>query len=294
MSLRIGQLLVTVVIGFMLAACGGGGSDSPANSGPAPPPPAPPPPDPTATPEWAFLVGSLEGRWTTEIAQLESEQEAAQRAAAAAGNYLSGGYLVQARDRFSTHVASYFNFAYDETIRWNNSSSITFERADIVVLLDDHRVQWLQYLDDFLASSFFNGHNSADLDNIIRPAVTASTNSAYNDTVARLDQWGGLASNRTIDIAFQGSWVTESNTLTITVQPSGNILGYDYLGCMYVGIVAAPNWLKSASRVVIDQGCGSTTTMLSGTILYAVRNAESSLILSTSSPAPAGSIIFVR
>jgi len=268
----------------ILNACGGGGSDAGTNPSQTVPPPSPPPPppDPTSTTEWVALVVSLGDRFTSEITQLEIDQDAAQAQAAAAGSYLGGNYLAGARDRFTSHVLSFFDFAYDETIRWNNSSSVSFERADIVALLDDQRGQWLQYLDDFLASSFFSGHSSSNL-NLIRPDMTLAINNAYDDTINRLDIWGALASTRTIDSAIQGSWTTIENDLTVSIQSGGQILGFDYHGCAYVGNLIAPSWLKPASKVIMERECGSITTMLSGAVLFTIQNDQAALMLNVSS-----------
>ncbi len=277
----------------ILNACGGAGNDAGVNPAQSLPPPPPPPPDPTSTTEWVTLVVSLGARFDSEKTQLETDQDAAQGQAVAAGQYFGGNYLAGARDRFTNHVLSFFDFAFDETILWSNRSSVTFERADVIALLDDHRGQWLQYLDDFLASSFFSGHSSANL-NLIRPDMLSSINSAYDNTISRLDQWGALASTRPNDSALQGSWATVANDLTIAIHSSGQILGFDHRGCRYVGILVAPTWLQPASKVIMKQECGPISTLLSGTILLIIHNDQSTLVFNVSSVSTTIDTILIR
>lgn len=184
-----------------------------------------------------------------------------------------------ARDRFTAHVSSFFDFAYDDVIRWNNASSVTFERADVVALLDDYRGQWLQYLDDFLASSFFNGHSSADLNNIIRTSAISGIDDAYLNVVSRLDQWGQLAAACGFDSALHGAWTSHTGDLTLTIQSKGEILGFDADGCLHTGNVINPAWLGSAYRVVLQRTCGSNSVLISGTILVDGQNDQIALTL---------------
>lgn len=146
---------------------------------------------PTSTASLNDLVSSLDQRFVSETATLESEQDAAQAAASAAGHYLSGAYLGAARDRFISHLNSYFDFLYDEAIRLTNNGTF-FAHADIVAELDWRRIQWQTYLDQYLASGLFSGHSSNDLDRIIRVAVLTELNAAIDSAISRLETSGRL------------------------------------------------------------------------------------------------------
>jgi hypothetical protein len=145
----------------------------------------------TTTDVNAFLA-SIDRRFLDETAALESEQNTAQAQASASGTYLSGGYLGGARDRFISHLNSFFSFFYDEAIRLTENG--TFFPYDFILAERDwQRDQWQSYLDQFLASSLFNGHSSFDLDDIIRQDVLTAINDVINNTFNRLDASGRIA-----------------------------------------------------------------------------------------------------
>jgi hypothetical protein len=146
---------------------------------------------PTGTANIGDLISSLDQRFASETSALESEQNTAQAQAAAAGTYLSGGYLSSARNRFINHMNSFFNYLYGEAIRLTDNGTF-FSRSEIIAELDSRRSQWQTYLNQFLSGGLFSGHSSNDLDSI-RGNVLTAIDDAVNNALNRLDASGRLA-----------------------------------------------------------------------------------------------------
>ena len=268
-------LSLIVLLTFGLSACGGGGSAAPAS--PLPPPPVidppPPPIDPTSTAEWAALVTRLDIRFTTDRDNLIAEQ-------AAAPGPLGGNYYRAARDRFTGYVDLFWDYAHDETIIWSNSSSTTFKQADVAVLLDDYRLQWLTFMDEFV-----DGLPLIDqiIKDAIRPVMISSINDGYQNTMSLLEAHLIQTNSAPSISKVEGTWSTDLNDLTITIRSNGQLLGYDYRGCKYEGVLIASRWLQSVFRIIIREDCGSDMALLSGTVVSAISEDYQALVLYASS-----------
>ena len=269
---RIACVILLSIFGFSACGGGGGGGSAPPPVA-SPPPPPPPSTDPTMTTEWAALVTRLDIRFTNDRSNLTAEQ-------AAAPGPAGGNYYAAARDRFTGYVDSFWIYSYDQTVDWSNSSSLTFRQADVAVLLDDYRARWLTYMDGFI-----NGLPLIDqiIRNAIRPVMSASVDDGYTDTMRLLEAWL-IQSIAPPNISkIEGTWTTGPNSLAMSIQPNGKILGYDDHGCVYEGIVVVPSWIEPNFRVIMNQECGLASTILSGTILISNHNNGLSLLLNVSS-----------
>jgi len=260
---------------FGRSACGGGGSAAPAS--PLPPPPVidpPPPTDPTSTSEWAALVTRLDIRFTTDRNNLIAEQ-------AGAPGPLDGNYYRAARDRFTGRVDAFWDYAFNETVSWSNSSSVTFRQADVAVLLDDSRLQWLTFLDEFIDS--LPGNPGGNVINDIRAVMLSSIDDGYENTLRLLEAFL-IQSIAPAELSkVRGSWTTNLNDLSFTIQPNGQILGYDYRGCTYEGVLIASRWLQSVFRIIVKEECGTDISLLSGTVLFSIAEDHQALVLYASS-----------
>lgn len=200
---------------------------------------------PTSTANLNEFISSLNVRFSSETATLESEQRTAQAQASAAGNYLSGGYLADARDRFISHLNAFFDFLYDEAIRLTDNGTF-FSHADITAELDWQRSQWQTYLDRFLASGFFSGHSSNNLDSIIRVDVLTALDAAINSALSRLEASGRLTAppppQNQAPTANAGSDQTVSEESTVDLSGGGADAD---------GLIVSFNWQQDSGKGVV-------------------------------------------
>lgn len=270
---RISRIIyLSLLCIFGLSACGGGGggnSTPPVVISPLPPSPT----DPTTTAEWAALVTRLDIRFTDDRNSLNSAQSAD-------NGPLGGNYYAAARDRFIGYIDSFWNYSYNETVTWNNSSSATFRQTDVAILLDDYRLRWLTFMDVFI--------NSLPLINdsiirAIRPAMSSSINDGYNDTMRLLEVWLVQSSALPNYFKVEGSWTADMGNLTLFVQPDGQVIGYDFHGCIFDGVIAAANWLGPAYRIIMKQDCNLTSSLYSGLVMFSFHDGRQSMLLKVSS-----------
>lgn len=176
---HIALLTFSLVI---ILGCGGGGPTNPVID-----PPALPPPvvvvDPRTTAEWSALIARLDIRIRDdEIALFDHFVP----------EFGTGNYYRNARSIFISYSSSYWDFAYSETRFWSNESSVTFQLSHAEVLLNDYREQWVLILDDYLENGILQTSRMDRIIAEIRPAMIASIDSGYENTivllVADLDQ----------------------------------------------------------------------------------------------------------
>lgn len=238
---RFCSLLTILILVSSLSACGGGGSgtDTGANP-PAPTPGSNPPTDPTTTAEWAALVAGLDSRFTTDRNNLNAEQ-------AADNGPLGGNYYAAARDRFTGYVDGFWDYAYDETLRLSNNSSLTFKQGDVSALLDDYRQRWLSFMDQFI-----DGLPLIDtiIRGAIRPVMAAAVSDGFTDTMNRLSAWLVQYIPQTEIAKIQGSWTSSLGDLNLTIQADGSVLGYDVSGCQIDGVVVTNELMNPDFRLV--------------------------------------------
>jgi hypothetical protein len=273
------RILMTLALASILSACGGGGGGGSNGSdiggaGNQPPPAPAPPTDPTTTAEWAALVTRLDIKFTGDRDSVIAEQSAD-------NGPLDGNYYARARDRLIDHVDSFWDYSYDQTLSWSNSSSVRFEQADVAALLDDYRLQWLSFIDYFVDD--LPGNPGGNVLSTIRSDMRSATNDGYNNTMRLLEAWLVQSIAPASISKVEGSWTTDLSNLTITIQPNGRILGYDYLGCKYEGVLVPSRWVGSEYRVIMEQECGTVATLFSGSSLFTVRDNRPLLLLRASS-----------
>ena len=269
---------------FGLSACGGGGADS-STSPQTSPTGSDPPIDPTTTAEWAALGAALESRFTSDRNNLNSDQ-------AADNGPLDGNYYARARDRFTGYVGGFWDFAYNETLRLSNSSSVTFEQADVMALLDDSRSRWLTYVDVFVNN--LPGNPGGNVFSTISADMRAAINSGYNDTLDRLRAWLVQWVPPATLSKIQGSWTSGYGELSITIQMDGNVLGYDEMGCQFEGAVVTNAWLDPDFRIIMNRDCGATQKVVSGMIFMANHSDESSILIDAASESSHFSFLLTR
>ena len=283
---RFYSLLTILILVTSLSACGGGGSGTDAGANPPTQPPVSnPPTDPTTTAEWAALAAELDSRFTTDRNNLNAEQ-------AADNGHLDGNYYARARDRFVNYVGAFWGFAYDETLRLSNSSSVTFKQADVTALLDDYRSRWLNHVDVFVNN--LPGNPGGNVLSTISSDMGAAVTSGYNNTLDRLTPWLVQWISPAMLSKVQGSWTSGQGELSFTIEPSGSVLGYDLSGCQFVGIAVTNAWLEPDFRIIMKRECGTTQQLVSGVVIMAGYGTEPSIHLDAASESSHLNILLSR
>jgi hypothetical protein len=199
---------------------------------------------PTSTANIGDLISSLDQRFASETSALESEQNTAQAQAIASGTYLSGGYLSAARNRFINHLDSFFNYLYAEAIRLTENGTF-FSRSEIIAELDWRRSQWQTYLDQFLSSSFFDGHSTNDLSAIGQDVLVAIDN-AVDNALSRLEASERLVGSgppeNQAPTANAGADQTANEGWTVSLSGSGSDAD---------GFIVSFNWQQDSGTGVV-------------------------------------------
>ena len=190
------------------------------------------------------LIASADSRLISDFAALESEQSTAQVQAQAGGTYLSGAYLSSTRSRVVNYADSFFIFVSDEAIRLTNDGTL-FSRTDLIALLDSYRNDWQLYLDQFFASSLFNGHSTNSLDSI-KTEIMIFVEDKILFEINFLDSFGRLtaAPQPSIEPPTADAGIDQTVEEGTTVSLSG-------AGADIDGFIASFSWQQDSGPAVV-------------------------------------------